>query len=139
MNASHSIVANDRSRPRRRGQSPAPRRPFVWFASLRGLCSCAVVSVLAALLAPSMAAASNVSTKNASSRPIASQTTTGLTLKESRTEASTALASANAVYRGSYRIYYDCDIAGFTGIYYGWWRGYVCQWNSWSQLWDLYA
>lgn len=44
-----------------------------------------------------------------------------------------------AVYRGSYWIHPDCDLAGFIGVMYGLWRGYVCIFNTRTRLWDLYA
>jgi hypothetical protein len=78
MYAPHSIVANGRPRMRRRAPSPSRGRPF---ATLRGLCSCAVLAALAALLAPSVAPASSVST-NAASRPIMSRSSTRLAPKE---------------------------------------------------------
>ncbi len=55
---------------------------------LRGLCSCTVSAALAALLTPAVAPASNVSTR-ASSRPIMSQPSTGLALKEFQAAPST--------------------------------------------------
>jgi hypothetical protein len=44
-----------------------------------------------------------------------------------------------AYYRGSYQLYYDCDLTGFTGVYYGWWQGYWCHFNTSTRYWDLYA
>lgn len=48
-------------------------------------------------------------------------------------------ASVSLTYRGSYWTYHDCDVAGFTGVYYGWWTGYICQWRNGANVWDLYA
>jgi hypothetical protein len=110
MYPSRSIVVNDRWRPVAR------------FGG-RGRSSCALLAAIGALLTPSVATAERNAATKAPSQANVTQTA----------------QSSNAVYRGSYGIYYDCDIAGFTGIYYGWWRGYVCQWNNWSHLWDLYA
>ena len=33
----------------------------------------------------------------------------------------------SAVFRGCYNLYYDCDLAGFYGVYYRWWQWYVCD------------
>jgi hypothetical protein len=44
-----------------------------------------------------------------------------------------------AVFRASYQSYYDCDIAGFTGVYYGYWSGYFCNKDIPSGYWLLYA
>ncbi|MFT7840228.1 hypothetical protein Q5530_29145 [Saccharothrix sp. BKS2] len=46
-----------------------------------------------------------------------------------------------AVWRGGYYNYYDCDLAGFQGIYHGWWTGYICSYRAGSSpaIWDLYA
>jgi hypothetical protein len=57
-------------------------------------------------------------------------------------ETSVAAAAASAVnlsYRGSYWNYYDCDVSGFSGVYYGYWTGYLCQWSNSRHVWDLYA
>lgn len=48
-------------------------------------------------------------------------------------------ASASLTYRGSYWTYHDCDVTGFSGIYYGWWTAYICQWRNGANVWDLYA
>ncbi|MEV6880067.1 hypothetical protein [Amycolatopsis sp. NPDC051128] len=50
-------------------------------------------------------------------------------------------ATVNAVWRAAYWNYYDCDVAGFTGVYYGWWQGYFCNYRPGSSpaIWDLYA
>jgi hypothetical protein len=74
----------DRFAVRKRFQPAALRRAFAIPTtpfSLRGLRSCAALAALVALLTPSPAPASNVSAK-ASSRPIMSQSSTGLALKE---------------------------------------------------------
>ena len=52
-----------------------------------------------------------------------------------------APVTARAVWRGAYYSYYDCDVAGFRGIYYGYWTSYNCQYRTGSSpaIWDLYA
>jgi hypothetical protein len=47
--------------------------------------------------------------------------------------------AASAVLRGWYWNYYDCDYAGFYGVYYGYWTGYFCNWSNSAQAWGLYA
>ena len=53
--------------------------------------------------------------------------------------AETSAAVVNLTYKGSYWNYYDCDIAGFSGVYYGYWTSYMCQWRNGANVWDLYA
>lgn len=55
------------------------------------------------------------------------------------TTISAEISAQAAVYRGSYWIHPDCDLAGFIGVMYGLWRGYVCMFNTRTRLWDLYA
>lgn len=42
-------------------------------------------------------------------------------------------------YRGSFYSYFDCDAAGFNGVYNGWWSAYDCQSEGGNGIWDLYA
>jgi hypothetical protein len=32
-----------------------------------------------------------------------------------------------AAFRGCYWNYYDCDLNGFYGVYYGYWQWYICD------------
>lgn len=48
-------------------------------------------------------------------------------------------ATVDLTYRGSYWNYYDCDTAGFSGIYNGYWTAYLCNWRNGANVWDLYA
>jgi len=56
-----------------------------------------------------------------------------------RAAAVTEDAQTRAYLRAWYYNYYDCDLAAFSGVYYGHWRGYICQWHSGYRLWGLYA
>lgn len=60
-------------------------------------------------------------------------------VRTEQNDAATSAAAVNLTYRGSYSNYYDCDIAGFSGVYYGYWTGYLCQWRNDANVWDLYA
>lgn len=53
----------------------------------------------------------------------------------------TQVKTVNAVWRGAYYYYNDCDLAGYSGILNGWWTGYICQYRVGSSpvIWDLYA
>jgi hypothetical protein len=119
---------------------------------LHGRASAAAVAALAAalaLLAPSASLArtdgvvTRVAQDAGGSKPATSQALSrlseSLTPAQARTKPARFDTSYNAVYRWSFQTYVDCDYVGFYGVYYGWWPGYVCYFNTSTRWWDLYA